>query len=326
MKVGYIGGFWATNIGNSFYNIGMLNLLGRAFGNDNVFFIPDPPQWYWPKLKKDYKIIENLDLDLFIVSGPCLCKDLINIYNDIFDSLTKKGKKISFISAGAAEYTEEEAILVARFLNKFKIEFIITRDNSTYNLYKDKVNTNIIDGICTSMFLNDSITFLPNINDEYIIYNFHPRKEPVINLKNNNWSYKHSIFSPLQKELLGRKIIRTNNSTFVSNNIFFQSHDKMFKEKLTYYSDLPYGYFALLNSAKYVFSDRVHTCAAALIFGNKAMYIKGSRHSRDGRNKLFSRLGVENIYNEPVRLDFIFVNEEKEKMLYFLKKYQENKL
>ena len=56
------------------------------------------------------------------------------------------------------------------------------------------------------------------------------------------------------------------------------------------------------------------------------MYIKGSRHSRDGRNKLFSRLGVENIYNEPVRLDFIFVNEEKEKMLYFLKKYQENKL
>lgn len=41
--VGYIGGSWASNIGNSFYNLGAIWFLKEIFGEDNVFFIPDSP-------------------------------------------------------------------------------------------------------------------------------------------------------------------------------------------------------------------------------------------------------------------------------------------
>ena len=54
MRVGYIGGSWSTNIGNSFYNMGALWLLKNVYGNDNVSFIPDPPQVYWGSLDHDY--------------------------------------------------------------------------------------------------------------------------------------------------------------------------------------------------------------------------------------------------------------------------------
>jgi hypothetical protein len=39
MKIGYIGGFWATNIGNSFYDLGVLHLLEKLYGKENVYFI-----------------------------------------------------------------------------------------------------------------------------------------------------------------------------------------------------------------------------------------------------------------------------------------------
>ena len=56
MKIGYIAGFWATNIGNSFYNLGALYLLKKIFGEQNVFFIPDPPQWLW-NVNNEYDFI-----------------------------------------------------------------------------------------------------------------------------------------------------------------------------------------------------------------------------------------------------------------------------
>ena len=88
----------------------------------------------------------------------------------------------------------------------------------------------------------------------------------------------------------------------------------------TYYSDLPYGYFSILKSAKLVFSDRVHTCAATLIFGGKAMYIKHASRSNDTRNTLFSRIGLPEIYKKPVSLDMNYIESEKHKMFLYLEK------
>jgi hypothetical protein len=81
-----------------------------------------------------------------------------------------------------------------------------------------------------------------------------------------------------------------------------------------YYSDLPYGYLSIINSAKYIFSDRVHTLASGLIFGKYCMYIKGSRRSNDGRSNLFLRLGLFDIFSKPVLLDMSYIEIEKDKM------------
>jgi len=321
MKIGYIGGFWATNIGNSFYNLGALHLLKEVFGEENVYFLPDPPQEYWPTVKNDYKWIQNLDLDLFIITGPSLNKWHIDVFEPIFDVLKQKGKKIAYLSVGASAYTEDEAILVSEFLNKYAVEFIMTRDEVTYNLYKDKVNTKIFNGICTSMFLNDSVN-VPIVQDDYIVSNFSYFKEPKIKYQNNKWVYKHTLLPNFQNNINGFKIVRTNNSFFIPSFPKLHKGKLVFNRDNIYYSDLPYGYLSILKSAKIVFSDRVHTCAATLILGGEAMYIKGSKRSSDGRKNIFARIGLENIFNKPVKLDFTLINEEKIKMEIFLNEYK----
>ncbi len=96
MRIGYIGGHWHTNIGNSFYNIGALHLLKKLYP-ESVYFIPDPAQEYWAKLKNDYKFIDNLDLDLLIVTGPSFGGKFIDAYKSIFESFKKKKQTNCFL-------------------------------------------------------------------------------------------------------------------------------------------------------------------------------------------------------------------------------------
>jgi hypothetical protein len=323
MKIGYIGGFWATNIGNSFYNLGALHFLKEVFGKDDVYFIPDPPQEYWSTIKHDYKWIQNLDLDLFIITGPSFNKSHLQVFKPIFDELKRKNKKIAYLSVSASAYTEEEASLVSDFINEYPVEFIMTRDEVTYNLYKDKVKTKIFNGICTSMYLNDAVN-VPLVNDDYIVSNFSYFKEPKIEFKNDQWVYSHSFIPKFQNEIDGHKVVKPNNSFFIPTFPKIHKGELVFNRGNTYYSDLPYGYLSILKSAKKVFSDRVHTCAATLILGGYAMYIKGSKRSGDGRKNIFSRIGLGEIFEKPVKLDFDLIMKEKIKMKIFLDEYKKN--
>ena len=311
MKIGYIGGFWATNIGNSFYNLGALHLLKEVYGEDNVYFIPDPPQWMW-KVDNNYDFISNINLDIVFISGPCLNYSMPRVYKKIFDKFKENNIKIAFISVGVSAYTNEEAKFVQNFLHSYEISFMMTRDEETYNFYKNcKFPT--YNGLCTSMFLNDAINVIPMKKEDYIVFNFAKFKEPIIENNYGKYNYKKkSIFEKFQTSLDGYKIIRTNNSMFCRLKSILFDRDNI------YYSDLPYGYISILKHANLVFSDRVHTCACTLIMGGKAMYIKGSKRSHDGRNNLFKRIKVNSIYKEPTSLDFEYINSEKDKMKTFL--------
>jgi len=317
MKIGYIGGFWATNIGNAFYNLGALHLLKKVFGEENVYFIPDPPQEYFSKIKNDYKWIQHLDLDLFIITGPSLNLWHIDVFRPIFDVLKSRGKKIAYLSVGATQYTQEEAETVSDFINQYDVAFMMTRDEVTYNLYKEKLHTKVFNGICTSMFLNDAVR-VPDVDDEYIVSNFSFFKEPFIEKKDGQWQATHTFIPKFQKEIDGVKVVRTNNSFLIPMIPKLHDGRLVFNRENVYYSDLPYGYLSILQSAQKVFSDRVHTCAATLILGGEAMYIKGSKRSCDGRNNLFSRLHVESIFSKPTKLDMNFIASEKKAMEQFL--------
>ena len=315
MKVGYIGGFWASNIGNSFYNLGALYLLKEVYGKDNVYFIPDPPCWMW-KVKNHYDFISNVDLDLIFISGPCLNYDILDIYKPIFNSFKKNNTKIAFISTGASNYTEDEAKFVKNFLSQYDVQFMSTRDEETYSLYKD-CTFPVYNGLCTSMFLNDAVNVIPmNSHEEYNVMNFAFLSEPFIGNIGNTYSVEKRRFFNFQKTLDGLKVVRTNN------DIFTRVKYKLFNRDNIYYSDLPYGYLSILKHSNKVFSDRVHTCAATLIFGGKAMYIKGSKRSHDGRNNLFKRIKADSIYTEPTSLNFEFIKKEKDDMRIFIENHK----
>jgi hypothetical protein len=313
MNVGYIGGFWATNIGNSFYNIGMLQLLKSILGKKNVHFIPDPPQVNWPTLKNDYSIISKLDIDLYIISGPILGYPIKKIYSQIFNQIRQKGGQIGFVSAGAVNYSDEEAEFVLNFLSDYDIRFIFTRDRQTYDLYKNKLPTYIYNGLCTSMFLNEAIS-PPLIIGKYAVTNFPFWHEPKINFVNNNWVVKSAPIVRRQKEIFGLPIVRLQSSGIIPNFRLIRTSKMVYTRRNMYYSDLPYGYLSILKSADYIFSDRVHTCAAGLIFGRSCMYVRGQKRSKDGRNNIFLRLGLPEIYHKPVKLNMPYIDSEKLKM------------
>ena len=44
------------------------------------------------------------------------------------------------------------------------------------------------------------------------------------------------------------------------------------------------------------------------------MYIKGQKRSKDGRNNIFLRLGLPEIYDKPVLLNMPYIESEKIKM------------
>ena len=315
MKVGYIGGHWSTNIGNSFYNIGAMHILKKVYGKENVTLIPDPPQIYWPSIKNDFDLIAQLELDLIIISGPILGVNLIDVYSDRFEKITRQNCSIGFISAGAVLYSSEEADKVSSFLNKYDIEFVFTRDTKTYNLYKSKLNTNVYDGLCTSMFLNDAL-IIDRLSEEYIVYNFPYLNEPIINNYGGKWIINNrKLHQSFQKSLFECPIVRLHTRPYIPNIKFIKSNRLVFTRENMYYSDLPYGYLSIIKSSKYVFSDRVHTNAAGLILGSKCMYIERNIRSRDNRKSLFIRLGLEDIFSKPVSLDFDYVESEKNKMI-----------
>ena len=61
-KVAYVGGYWGTNIGNAFFNIGADYVLKKVFGDENVKIIMDQPGYIqsFSKTKKNPKNSLNL--------------------------------------------------------------------------------------------------------------------------------------------------------------------------------------------------------------------------------------------------------------------------
>ena len=311
MKIAYIGGHWHINIGNSFYNLGALSFLRNTFPQHEIFFVPDPPQELWQGVDSDYKVIPNLDCDLFVFCGPSFNKFLPLVYRETFELLKSKNKKIAFLSVGASEYTETEAEFVIDFLSRYPVEFITTRDKSTYELYKNRMQSHIHDGICTSMYLNECNP-VANINGKFYVFNFSYFSEPIINYVAGEYLHQKRGFRSFQQEFLGTKIIRTCSSAAKPFSSLIYNRPNL------YWSDLPDGYLSIYKSANIVFSDRVHSCCAALSLGGTAMYFKLSSRSSDGRNRLFDKLGVSEIFHRPQKLNVNYIDDEKAKMATFL--------
>lgn len=311
MKIAYVGGYWATNIGNSFYDLGIISLLTKIYGKDNVYFVNDISAWVW-NVKNDYQYLEYLDVDLVLFGGPILNAYLYK-YQGLFDKLSNRNINFGFISAGASKYTLDERDETLQLLNRFRknISYICTRDTETYLLY-EKSGFNVFNGLCGSMFLNDAVNPASLTISPFVTYSFSYFNEPHLTLIGDGIVvHKPNIFN--RDKMLGDyKVVRTSHATFSRHKYAIYNRDNMF------YSDIPYGYLSIYKNSSIVFSDRVHACAAALVFGAKVMFIRRSRRSKDGRSKLFDRINLSDIYNQPTSLDMNLLLAEKDKMKNFI--------
>lgn len=315
-RIGYVTGGWASNIGNAYYNLGMLHALGEAFPHAEVFAVPDVATWVWD-VRHNFEPLRHAHLDLLLLSGPTLAAGMEGRYREVFDAQVGRGGRIGFVSAGAAEYTPEERDRVLRFLSRYgdAVACLSSRDSDTFELYRDTADFPVHDGVCGSMFLADAVA-VPDLDHEpYVVFNFPRRSEPTLRLRADGTVKvgRRKLPGAFQRRIGDLPIVRTQSAPYN------RDPGRTFDRRNMFYWDTPEGFLAVYKSARMVFSERVHTCAATLVLGGAAMYVPGSPRSQDKRQALFRRIGVGDIFERPVRLDRDYVDGEKERLLRFLR-------
>jgi len=347
----YCGGFWSTNIGNSFFDLGIIHLLEKACPNDRIVFCDEQPGNYWtesgtnPQNALNY--IDSINSEYLAIAGPLLNKDFPKLWGDTFEKLFKKGVKLLLISVGCSAYTEEELDICRKFLKKYPPHMLISRDEYTYNNFKD-LATHSYNGICCAFYIPDVYQSYKTDLDKYIVLNFDGsplpplvdkivalagmENEPTFEFGNGgkhdfkfdflgkfwNLDYKHK---PIRLKNLFRnlsikspnnigdfKIIRTKHRT---NSM---SRREAFSKTNTFVSDIPFNYFNIYANTEVIFSNRVHACVATLAFGKPAMFF-----SDTPRGRLFERFEhLADIKKQPVSIPQHVLELEKKKQLEFL--------
>lgn len=314
-RVAVLGGSWSSNVGNAFYNLGADWLVRQC--HDEVSFVPESPRWKG-KCGTNFRMIAYLDCDLVILIGPCLNLKLREVYEQSFRQLYERGGQVGYLSAGMSIYDQGEAHEVGKFLKSFPPAFIATRDDLTHRLMAPHVSCPTYSGICASMFLNDAHTPAPMKIDPYVVLNF-DNAEPSLRVDQDGVAQvlpHRTLFgwgrSRFPVQINGMNVVRTSNLSID------EGYRKIFARPNTYHSDLPWGYCSILKSAACVYSERVHTCAATLIYGGKAQFVAKSDRSFEKRSLLFEQLGLGEIFARPVQIDFDVLNPLKKKLKEFL--------
>lgn len=313
MRILYYGACWPTNIGNAFIDYGSIYTIRTAMPDAKIFFASELPRWFFKakreNIDKSIDLAELMEIDFIVISGMNLCDEFIETQGPIIKRLSKRGVKIVFNGCGGATYKKMEVDNFRKFLDSIEVSGFISRDEISYNNYKDYIPKSY-NGIDCAFFLSDAFNPAPLTIKDFVIYCFDHMEEPDIRGHN-------------------KKIIRTHHScsqffTTINRGIFIRkrwpfielrnANSSFLKHKDTLISDIPDDYLNLYANTYAIYSDRVHACIAALSFGNLARL-----YSTTPRAVLFERVGVGDIKEKLVRLDRHKLNMEKEKQISFLK-------
>ena len=335
----YAGGFWSTNIGNAFYNLGVLYLLKKSNPQADVRFLSDQSGWFWRERGgnplNDLTYLQYMKPDFLVLSGALINKQFIKIWEPTLEILFGKGVKLALLSVGCSEYSDYEKKLVEGFFKKYPPYILVSRDQYTYDNFK-QLATYAYSGICAAFFVPEVCKPFKTDLGRYLIFNFDRIAEPEFNIVNSQENCSNAIeFNGIKLQVKQKskfnlkrrsyittlndyKIVRTVHSCFPSKTTIFTMGkfmpSNLFKKTNVFVSDIPYGYLNLYANTQGTFSDRVHACVVTLAYGNAAMLF-----SESPRSDLFGRLGLDDIRRKPVLLAREKLNIEKEREIDFLR-------
>ncbi|HCT46622.1 MAG: hypothetical protein CMJ35_10405 [Phycisphaerae bacterium] len=342
-RIGVLTGYWSTNIGNAFFQLGAVYALEKAYPGAHVFPIGDQPG-YWntsagnPPNAIDYA--KHLDLDAIVILGPYVRPEMNSIVSDLIRTQHEKGAKIIVLAAGMMQYDPGTIELSRSLMKECPPHIFTSRDTETYNALGDLAEF-AFDGVDVATFVSDLFPKVPTDLEPYIAVNFDQIPEPVIStdpgftgrvdrsftFEGKNWKvqqpkrrtelcYKHRAYIFLDS-LLGlykgperideRLVVRTDHRY----NPFLMK--KNYRASNIYSGDVPYSYLNIYANADLTISNRVHACVATVSYGNPAMLF-----TRSPRAYLLKRLGLDKIKDEPQSIDLAFLADEKAKLINWL--------
>ena len=354
-KVAYIGGYWSPNIGNAFFNLGADYVLKQVFGNENVTMVFDQPayitQWNTNKGNPPWAIDywSHLNVDYVCLLGPVLTRAFLPIWKKTLDKLKTRGIRYMILSAGMMKYDETVIAEIKEYFKTNPPYVMTTRDTDTYDTFKDCLE-NIYDGVCFAFFMPDCYqpvsTDLPPLMavnfdkiDEPYIYIDEPEKKTDISFDFNGQTVgmkfgglfsrlglKTDRFTDALVYAMSPLPRRKRPATIGKYTVIRTDHrfSPMFMRKVYRYdnsfcADIPHTYANIYAEAELTLSDRVHACAITLAYGNSAFLF-----AKTGRSALLHRVGAVDIEKHPVKIDLDYLNNEKLKMINWLKNVMRN--
>lgn len=349
-RVALVGGQWAQNVGNAFFNLGGEYVLQQVFGPGSVGFFQDQPNYRTlhnkfngnPKNYVDF--VRDLDIDYLVLQGPVLNGWMRVSWEETFKALRAKGVKIILLSCAFFKFRESEISAVKSFLEEYPPALISTRDNRSYEILKDWIpDVPKYNGIDSGFFLNRCVVpFRTRSDSPYVAINFDRYPEPSLSLQDPGSKYNSrrieiegrtyfaSVPKFLDKYAHKGKIIgyfadlfdrRKLPGEFDGRRIVRPEHrffphvtHKIYRQPNATASDEPWTYINIYANAEFTLSDRVHACVATLAFGHPAMLFTPSP-----RAALFGRLGLEAIREQLVELDLSRLREEQDAEIAWLR-------
>lgn len=307
MKILVENSSW-NNIGNGWFSFSLYFLLKSMYPQHEIvmgespvnvaFRIHNERQW-----DNSFKLIEYERADIHVFPGP-IVPQLRREYRKTIEKLTKCGEKYCIISACGTGMSSSEISETREFMQKYPPIFFSTRDEYTYNTFKDYVPV-AYNGICTAFLCGRTIpvsTF--KMEKPFFISSFYTELEPTFsmcgggkkcNIENIEiehhptmyglpfWISRHFNFRrEQQKEVGGMIIVRTvQNLNTRFNHINFAMPN-------SFISFNPLSYLEIVKSSEFTISDRVHACAVSLAMNHPARFLFNTP-----RAGIFDRMGFD---------------------------------
>ena len=308
MRVGIFDSAWG-NMGNAFFEMGLLGFLKRYFKGHEYFSLDDPALPGTPrkdKLQKNvFQIANKQDVDLYVFTGPILKRFILPEFNyvNFLKTILAKGKKYAILSASASEMSREQIEEVAKILNENPPVCFATRDEETFHKFKPIVPF-CHNGICCAFLIPFIENVAPVVNERpYFISSFYKQPEPYFSVGENEVVAVGSLQLKERKPILpirlglSRHIERFRNDypASLSTHDIVRVHQG-FNPSMTWFnyglpnsfvSYNPLSYLAVYKGCDFVVSDRVHACAAALACGHPARLL-----GDNDRTGIFARMGI----------------------------------
>ncbi len=304
MKILIENSTW-NNVGDGWYQYSLFYLLKKIFPQAKIVMGEGPVKRAFRVNNKQHMynaldLVEWQDADLHVFSGPIL-SHLIENYGTVIKKIIERGNNYAFISVSGTGLNEPKKKQIGEFLEKYPPLFLSSRDQETYNNFKDYVK-NSYNGICTAFLVDKTIpldTF--KLDKPFFVSSFYMENEPhftsngdfsIENLKVEHRKNKFGLpfkFArhlnytlPQQEEVGGHKIVRLiQNLNTRFNHINFAMPN-------SFISFNPVTYLEVIKSAEFVVSDRVHACATSLACGHPARFL-----FETPRAGIFDRLGFD---------------------------------
>lgn len=317
---------WLRNIGNGFIDHGARALLKHAFPTAEIIESSGYGNFVSTRLVKagrhEQDVISDFaetngstvkqvplgsqirtvgDLvhaDLAVLPGCILGKQGLGNYGPVLNILENRKTPVLLMGVGGSSYDLQTRDYVLSKLGKLNVIGIITRDPTAYETYKC-ADYQVHPGIDCAFFLGDAYN-PPSADIEFIAATFDKVPEPVLPV--------------------GLPIIRPNHEPFGYARPFqgfagtllewFKRTRRRYTKQNVFVSDLVEDYLFIYANANVTYSDRIHACVPAMVYGRKAQFF-----FKTPRAGLFSPFFGEQVWQEPCTLDTALLSTKKNEMI-----------